>query len=80
MHDAIEAERLGIPAVAVITDRFERSAQIVARINGLPGYPFAVIGHPVANDSDDALRVKAEIAVKRIVSLLTERNSQTEKS
>ena len=80
MHDAIEAERLGIPAVAVITDRFERSAQIVARINGLPGYPFAVIGHPVANDSDDALRVKAEIAVKRIVSLLTERDGQTEKS
>jgi hypothetical protein len=32
-----------------------------------------VIGHPVANDSDDALRVKAAIAVKRIGPLLTER-------
>ena len=80
MHDAIEAERLGIPAVAVITDRFERSARIVAQLNGLPEYPFAVIGHPVANDSDDALRVKAEIAVKRIVALLTKRDGQTKRS
>jgi hypothetical protein len=76
----MEAERLGIPAVAVITDRFERSAQIMAKLNGLPGYPFAVIGHPVANDSDEALRVKAEIAVKRIVPLLTERDRATETS
>ena len=58
-----------------MTDRFERSAHVVAEVNGLPGYPFAVIGHPVANDSDAALRAKAEIAVKRIVSLLTEREA-----
>ena len=39
----------------------------------MPGYGFAVIGHPVASDSDAALRLKAEIAVKLIVPLLTER-------
>ena len=58
-----------------MTDRFERSAQVVAQVNGLPGYPFAVIGHPVANDTDAALRAKAEIAVRRIVPLLTERQN-----
>ena len=42
-----------------MTDRFERSARVVAQVNGLPDYPFAVIGHPVANDSDEALRLKA---------------------
>jgi hypothetical protein len=73
LHDAIAAERLGIPAVAVITDRFERSAQVVAELNGLPGYPFASIAHPVANDSDEALRAKAVLAARRIVPLLTER-------
>jgi len=57
-----------------MTDRFERSAQAVATLNGLPGYQFAVIAHPVANDSDAALRVKAAIAVKRIVPLLMERD------
>jgi hypothetical protein len=59
--------------VAVMTDRFERSAQVVAQVNGLPGYPFAVIAHPVANNDDAVLREKAAIAVARIVQLLTQR-------
>ena len=58
-----------------MTDRFERSAQVVAQVNGLPGYPFAIIGHPVANDDDEALRAKAEAAVARIVPLLTQREA-----
>ena len=45
----------------------------MAQINGLPGYKFSVIGHPIAGDKDDALRLKAEIAVKAIVPLLLER-------
>ena len=56
-----------------MTDRFERTAQAVAQVNGLPGYPFALIAHPVANNDDPALRAKAELAVRRIVPLLTER-------
>ncbi|MCC6535547.1 MAG: hypothetical protein IT531_23595 [Burkholderiales bacterium] len=59
--------------MAVITDRFVRSAQAVARVNGLAEYAFAVIDHPVANDSDEVLRVKARIAVDQIVPLLTRR-------
>ena len=75
MHDAIEAERLGIPAVGIMTDRFVRSAEVMGELNGLPGYPFAVIDHPIANNSDEVLRQKAEAAVPRIVSLLTQRES-----
>ena len=56
-----------------MTDRFERSAQVVAQVNGLPGYPFVCLPHPVANDDDAALRAKAEAAVPRIVALLTDR-------
>ncbi len=73
MHDAIEAERLGIPAVAIITDRFARTAQAVSVVNGLPDYPFSIIAHPVANNDDAVLRVKAREAIKVIVPLLTER-------
>jgi hypothetical protein len=75
LHDAIAAERLGIPAVGVMTDRFERTARVVAQVNGLPDYPFAVITHPVANDSDERLLAKAEIAAESIVPLLTQRKS-----
>ena len=61
--------------MAVITDRFVRSAEVVGEVNGLPGYPFVVIGHPVANDDDAALRLKAEAAVKALVPLLIARGS-----
>ena len=58
-----------------MTDRFEPSARAVAELNGLPDYPFAVIGHPIANDSDEDLKKKAEAVVTRIVALLTERDA-----
>jgi hypothetical protein len=70
------AERLGIPTVAVITDRFEASARAMAEANGLPDYPFAVIPHPIAGIGDDDLRARAEAAVRRLVPLLTERQRQ----
>ena len=73
MHDAIEAERLGIPSVAIITDRFSRTAQAVSKVNGLENYPFSVIPHPVANNDDAALQEKARTAVAEIVPLLTRR-------
>jgi hypothetical protein len=73
MHDAIAAETRGIPAVAVMTDRFVPSARAVAELNGLPDYPFVEIGHPIANDGDEELRGKAEAVVTRIAALLTER-------
>ena len=73
MHDAIAAETRGIPAVAVMTDRFVPSARAVAELNGLPDYPFVVIGHPIANDGDEELQSKAEAVVTRIAALLTER-------
>ena len=58
-----------------MTDRFEASARAVAELNGLPDYPFAVIGHPIANDGDADLRKKAEDVVARIAALLTERDA-----
>ena len=61
--------------MAVITDRFVRSAEVVGEVNGLAGYPFVVIGHPVANDDDAALRLKAEAAVKALVPMLIARGS-----
>ena len=73
MHDAIAAESRGIPAVAVMTDRFVASARAVADLNGLADYPFVVIEHPIANDDDAALEKKAAAVVTRIAELLTRR-------
>jgi hypothetical protein len=73
MHDALAAERRGIPAAAVMTDRFVTTADAVIELNGLPRYPYVVIAHPIASDSDDELRLKAEGSAARIVAVLTER-------
>jgi hypothetical protein len=75
MHDALAAERRGIPAAAVMTDRFIATAEAVVQVNGLASYPFVVIPHPIASDRDDELRVKAEASVARIVTVLTERGA-----
>jgi len=76
MHDAIAAERRGIPAVAVMTDRFEPTARAVAELNGLPDYPYVVIEHPIANNTDEVLRAKAEAVIGRIIELLTQRGRE----
>ena len=73
MHDALAAERRGIPAAAVMTDRFTVTAEAVVELNGLAGYPYVVIPHPIASDSDDELKAKAEASVARIVEVLTRR-------
>jgi hypothetical protein len=61
--------------VAIITDRFARTAQAVGDLNGLKGYPFSVIEHPVANNDDDTLREKARVAMREIVPMLTQRKA-----
>ena len=71
----MSAEKLGVPAVAVITDRFVASARAMAEANGLAEYPFAVIAHPIAGNTDAELRDKAERAVLLLVPLLTERET-----
>lgn len=61
--------------MAIITDRFARTAQAVSQVNGLKDYPFAVIAHPIANSDDGELRDKARVAVNALVPLLTMRKS-----
>ncbi len=66
-------EKLGKPAAAVMTDHFAETARAMARSLGLPGYPFAVIPHPISSDDDARLRAKAEDAVRQCVAILVER-------
>jgi len=58
-----------------MTDRFEATARAMAAASGLPDYPFAVIPHPIAGNTDEALRAKAEAVIDRVVSLLIARPS-----
>jgi hypothetical protein len=70
LHDAITAERLGVPALAVMTERFVSAAELMSRVLGMPGYPFVVIPHPVSSATDDDLRDMARIAAYGVRRLL----------
>ena len=71
MHDSIVAERLGVPAVAVMTTRFVSAAELMSRVLGMPDYAFAVIGHPVSSATDDALAGMARATIEQARALLS---------
>jgi len=70
VHDAISAEKLGIPSAGVITDRFASTARVMADFAGLPGYPVVSIAHPISNNTDDEMRAKAEEVVRQVAAIL----------
>jgi hypothetical protein len=70
LHDAVTAERLGVPAVGVMTERFVSAAQLMARVLGFPGYPFVIISHPVSSATGDDLRAKAAVTIPEVRRLL----------
>ncbi len=45
----------------------------MAGASGLPDYPFVVIPHPIAGNTDDALREKAAAVYDAVVRQLTAR-------
>jgi hypothetical protein len=56
LHDAVQMERLGVPATLIITDVFTRSTAAHARTLGLASYHTVVLPHPVSTRSDERLR------------------------
>lgn len=53
-----------------MTTRFVSAAELMARVLGLPGYPFAVIEHPVSSASDAELEQRARVALKCIEDMI----------
>jgi hypothetical protein len=54
-----------------MTEAFVDAAELMARVLGMSGYPFAVIEHPISSAGDAALRERAESFVEQAVALLT---------
>jgi hypothetical protein len=56
--------------VAIITTGFVDGAQLMSSALGLPGYPFAIIEHPISSANDDELRAKATDTLRQAAPLL----------
>tara|TARA_B100000686_G_scaffold328943_1_gene389572 strand:+ start:163 stop:384 length:222 start_codon:yes stop_codon:yes gene_type:complete len=70
LHDAISSERLGTPAVGVMTNKFISAADLMAKVLGSPGFQYAIIDHPVSSASDEELAEKAAETLHFINSLV----------
>ena len=56
-----------------MTDRFTRTARLMAEVCGVPTYPFAVVPHPISSNTDAELREKAAEAVRQCAVILRNR-------
>jgi hypothetical protein len=70
VHDAISAEKLGIPAVGVMTHRFVPTARTMARFLGFADYPVASIEHPISNNTESENQRHADEILQQVVDLL----------
>ena len=59
-------EAQGVPAVAVMTEKFVSAAQLMARVLGLPDYRFCVIDHPISSAGEEQLLAGAESTLQAI--------------
>jgi hypothetical protein len=74
VNDASQFELRGIPAVALITEPFQRlTAEFAARL-GVPGLNRCVVPHPVASRSESTLEKLAHESARTIVTQLWETN------
>jgi hypothetical protein len=69
--DAITFEKRGIPAVVVITEPFIPTADAMARLQGMPGYPYAVVPHPIGSLDTASVGARAEAIATTVDDLLT---------
>ena len=71
MHDAIQMEALGVPAMLLITDPFVPIVASFAPTIGMDDYPAVAVPHPVAPLDDDGLRKLASTVIDEAVARLT---------
>jgi hypothetical protein len=72
LHDGISFEQLGKRAVVLCTEPFEVTARNIARIMGLPTYPFLMVRHPIGSCTLSELKERAEIAYRQALPILLE--------
>ena len=72
MHDAIQMERLGVPASLLITEPFQEIVDSVSPTLGAASYPTAVLPHPVSALGQPELAVLAKSVVDLVSSQLAD--------
>jgi len=72
LHDAIQLERLGIPASLLITEPFQEIVDSVCPTLGAESYPTVALPHPVSALEQPELAVLAKSVVDLVSSQLAD--------
>ena len=67
MRDGINLARLGLPAVALVTEDFWPQGNFVAKSLGMPDIPRVQLPHPLAGTGAQNLRTVAEKIVPKLI-------------
>ncbi|MBO0714788.1 MAG: hypothetical protein J2O39_06200 [Acidimicrobiales bacterium] len=70
MADGIVFERVGVQAASIVTDAFVQSSDAMARLQGAPGYRYAMIPHPVSNLSPEECHERAAAVLPQVLEIL----------
>jgi hypothetical protein len=71
VHDGIELEKLGVPAVAIATDALTPGLEALKEMRGMPSYRYAVVPHPIGVLDDTGLRDRAQRAAPQVAEIVT---------
>jgi len=72
LHDGITFEQSGKRAVVLCTEPFIVTARNIARVMGIPDYPFAVLDHPIGSCTPEEIKQKAIVAADQAERILQE--------
>lgn len=70
MHDGITFEQLGKRAVVLCTTPFEVTSKNIARMLGLPDYPFVLLEHPLGSRTLQEIEARADVAAAAAETIL----------
>jgi hypothetical protein len=71
VRDGVKLARRGIPAVALVTEKFWPQGDFVARSVGMPTVPRTRLNHPVAGSGHENMTKEASLIAPEIVAWLT---------
>jgi len=70
LHDTIQLENWGIPAVAVATHEFMLPARAQAAALGRPDFDAVYVPHPIQDQTQIEIKARADAALDEIIARL----------
>jgi hypothetical protein len=71
VHDIVDLETRGVPAMLIASDVFVQAAESQANALGFPTVQRVFVPHPIQDRTDDEMRALADSAYDSIIAAIT---------